>query len=191
MPIVDPLWAESPRTPSKDQQNSVPRLPGYRALSSLLSQRGALPNKPADRSRPTLDKQRRNALIMLGGISAVVIAIGAIGEGLGLFPDETTAAPTSAAAPSMSTTLSPSPTSTPSVTEPAPTATQETEPALTKMEAELLAMQIKWSQMSRSDRKDVCVAYIIGGDDAWDVFEEGTNGAVSKEAYLTFFGKQC
>lgn len=134
--VADPVSAESSQTPSNEQQNSVPRLPGYRALSSLIKQRASLltqraapPNKPADHSRPTLDRQQRNALILLAGISAVLLAMAAIGEGLGLFPDETTAAPTSAAAAS-----TPSPTPTPSEAEPVPTATQETEPALTNEE---------------------------------------------------------
>ena len=35
------------------------------------------------------------------------------------------------------------------------------------------------------------VAAAHGEDDAWDVFDEQANSAVSKEAYLTFFGKRC
>ena len=189
--INDPLWVESSETPSNDQSDSGPRMPGYTALSSLLTKLKLVPDKSDDHGGPTPDRQRRNALIALAGIS-VLLAILFIGEQLGLIPDETTAAPTSAAAiPSMSATATPSPTSTPSVSEPAPTATQDIEPALTDMEVQLLAMQIKWSQMSRSDRRDFCVAYVIGGDEAWDVFDEQNNGAVSKEAYLTFFGERC
>jgi hypothetical protein len=150
------------------------------------------PEKPADHSSPVLERQGRNSAIKLAVILAVLLVVAAIGEGLGLFPDEAVAGPTSAAAtPSLSATATPSPTSSRSDSEPARTATQETEPALTDMEVELLAMQIKWSQLSRSDRSDFCVAYIIGGDEAWDVFDEQNNGAVSKEAYLTFFGKRC
>ncbi len=191
---TDPFLAESSQLPADNQPNTVPRLPGYRALSSLLAQltqRGVLPEKPADHSGPARDKQFRNALILLAA-SAVLMVIGVVGERLGLFPDETTAAPTSAAAaPSVSTSSSPSPTSTPPVPEPAPTAPRETEPALANLEQELLALQITWSQMSQSDRRDFCVAYTLGGDDAWDVFDEQANSAVSKEAYLTFFGKRC
>lgn len=192
--MTDPFLAGSP-SPADNQPNSVPWLPGHRALSALhtqLKQRGVLPEKAAHQSGPPGDRQLRNALILLA-TSAVLVVIGAVGERLGMFPEETSAAPTSAAAsPSLSATSTPSPTSTPSVTEPAPGATQETEtPALANLEQELLAMQITWSQMSRSDRRDFCVAYTLGGDDAWDVFDEQTNSAVSKEAYLTFFGERC
>lgn len=197
--VADPVSAESSQTPSNEQQNSVARLPGYRALSSLvaqsasqLTQRAAAPNKPADHSRPTLDRQQRNALILLGGIAVVGLAVLGIGEGLGLFPDETTAAPTSAAAaPAISPTSAPSPTSTSSEAEPAPAATEEVETGLTERQQEMLALQFTWSQMSRSERDGFCVVYNIGGDDAWDLFDQSSNGSVSKTAYLTFFGRRC
>ena len=142
VPMADPVSAESSQTPSVNESNSVPRLPGYAALSSLLTQlqqRAALLNEPANRSGPPLDKQRRNALIILAGVLAVVIAIGAIGERLGLISDETAAAPTSAAAtPSISPTSAPSPTSTPSASESAIQEPVESQPG----EAETVAEEI-------------------------------------------------
>lgn len=138
VPVPDPVSTESSPTPPDNEPNSFRRLPGYAALSSLLSQRASPPNKPADRSGPPLDKQRRNALIMLGGVSVVLLAILGIGEGLGLLPDETTAAPTSAAAPSVSTTSSPSQTSSPSASESAIQEPVESQPG----EAEPVAEEI-------------------------------------------------
>lgn len=78
-----------------------------------------------------------------------------------------------------------------------PTAAQETEPALTELDPELrtkaeqLVLQSEWSEMSRSERKQWCSAYNTGGDVLWSILKEETNGALSKEAHLSFFGKRC
>lgn len=164
VPMDDPVSAESSQTPSVNESNSLQRLPGYAALSSLLTQlqqRAALLNKPADRSGPPLDKQRLNALLALGGMFLAGIAILVIGEGLGLFPDETTAGPTSAAAaPSMSTT-SPSPTPTPSASESAIQEPVEPQPGEAQTAAE--------ETLTAKNNKDL--AALLAVDD-YDLSEE-------------------
>jgi hypothetical protein len=190
VPVADPVADESPQTPSNDQQNdepdSVRRLPGYASLSSLLTKRAAPPKEPADPNGSRAGDDR-NGWILLG-ISVAGLAILGIGEGLGLFPDETTASTTSAAAPSAST---PSPTSTPSVTEPAPTATGDTESAAGVIAAELVFLQSGWRQISRPAREALCTNYALADDKGWSSFHEQVDIPISKEAYLTFFGTRC
>lgn len=90
-------------------------------------------------------------------------------------------------------TATPTPAVTVTQQAPAPAPAVEDDPVEELSEDDIadLALEVAWDGMNRSAKDDVCMAFNLYPDEAWDAFNEGAAYQFTRRQFDAFFGAHC
>lgn len=56
---------------------------------------------------------------------------------------------------------------------------------------EFMALEAAWSTVTRSQQATMCAGFRIDPTAAWLAFDEGAEGTIARESFMTFFTMKC